>query len=291
MSEQIGFIGMGIMGSRMARNLLKAGHPVTVYNRSRDKAAPLAEAGATVADTPAEAADGADVVILMLTGPEACDAAVQGDNGILRAANPPATVVNMSTVPREYSEGLNETVTGAGIGFLEAPVSGSKKPAEDAQLVILAGGPADSVQSLEPVLLKMGKKVIHCGPVGQGAAMKLTINLLLGTMMEGLCEAVNFGTRSGLAPELILSTILAGPLGCGFFGLKEGPLKSDDYPPQFPLQHMLKDLRFAMDAARQNGAAVPAGAAVTQTFKAGLEMGLGELDLAAVMRVIQSRSG
>ncbi len=291
MSERIGFIGMGIMGSRMARNLLKAGHPVTVYNRSRDKAAPLAQDGATVADTPAKAADGADVVILMLTGPEACDAAVQGDNGILRAAHPPATVVNMSTVPKDYSEGLNETITGAGIGFLEAPVSGSKKPAEDAQLVILAGGPAETVQTLEPVLLKMGKKVVHCGPVGQGAAMKLTINLLLGTMMEGLCEAVNFGTRSGLAPELILSTVLAGPLGCGFFGLKEGPLKTDDYPPQFPLQHMLKDLRFAMDAARQNGAAVPAGSAVTETFETGLEMGFGELDLAAVMRVIQSRSG
>lgn len=291
MAEKIGFIGTGLMGAPMAENVRKAGYELAVYNRTASKTAPLAEAGATVARTPSEAASGASAVILMVTGPEAVDTVVDGDQGVAAAAERPRTVINMSTVPPAYSRQLDERLRTAGIDFVEAPVAGSRKPAAEGRLVILAGGSPERVSALEPLLSCMGNKVVHCGAIGMGTGMKMTVNLLLAIMMEGICETVHFGRRCGLSPDFILDTLLAGPLGSAFYGLKAEMIKSGEYPVEFPLKHMLKDLRFVLRTAEEGKAAVPAARNLAALFEAGVDQGLADLDMAAIKRVLEAMSG
>jgi len=286
MAQKIGFIGLGIMGQRMAANILKAGYEVTVYNRTPDKAKPLAEAGAAVAASPKELAQWADVIVFMLTGPEAIEALLHGDGGALAGMTKDKTVINMSTVSPAFTRKLSEILAAHSITLIDAPVSGSKKPAEDGTLVILAGGPKEAVDAHEKLLLAMGKKVIYCGAVGQGSCMKMFINLLLGIMMEGLCEAVNFGQKCQLDTETMLATVLAGPLGCGLFQLKADMLKSGNYPTQFPLKHMTKDIGFVLDTAKENKAAVPVGEKIFDLYKKGIGDGMGDMDFAVVKKIL-----
>jgi 3-hydroxyisobutyrate dehydrogenase-like beta-hydroxyacid dehydrogenase len=285
MTTPIGFIGQGIMGSPMALNLLKAGYPVTVYNRDKDKNAPAAKAGAKVADTPASLAAGSDVVILMLTGPEAIQAVLEGPDGALAAMEPGKTVVNMSSVEPVYTRELNERLAAKGIIFIDAPVSGSKKPAEDGGLIILAGGDKKTVDALEPVFLTMGKKVIFCGEAGHGSAMKMAVNLLLSIMMTGFGEVLAMGRASGLAEEAMLDAFLSGAMSCPLFNGKAGMIRTGDYPPQFPLKHMHKDLGFILNTAQEAGADIPLGRAVLEQYGKAMTQELGEADFAAVVKV------
>jgi 3-hydroxyisobutyrate dehydrogenase-like beta-hydroxyacid dehydrogenase len=286
MAQKIGFIGLGIMGQPMAANILKAGYELMVYNRTAEKAEALAEAGGLVASSPVELSKWADVIILVLTGPEAIDAVLYGEQGILSAPPSGKVVINMSTVSPSYTRTLDTCFASNAIVFIDAPVSGSKKPATDGTLIILAGGPRESVNKLEPLLLSMGQKVIYCGAAGQGSAMKMTVNLLLAVMMEGLCESLNLAQQLELDAGLVLNSILAGPLGCGLFNLKNDMLKQNDFPVQFPLKHMAKDLRFVLQAADEAGAAVPAAHAVFQLYRQGVGLGYGDLDFAAVKKTL-----
>jgi 3-hydroxyisobutyrate dehydrogenase-like beta-hydroxyacid dehydrogenase len=291
MPQKIGFIGMGIMGQRMAANILKAGHELMVYNRTREKTEPIADAGGLVASTPGELSTWADILIFMLTGPEAIDGVLYGEKGILETDPAAKIFINMSTVSPSYTRSLGNCLKPNGNIFIDAPVSGSKKPAADGTLIILAGGPLEKVKALEPLFLSMGQKVIYCGEAGQGSAMKMTINLLLAVMMEGLCESLNLARQCSLDPGLVLDSVLSGPLGCGLFNLKSDMLKQDDYPAQFPLKHMAKDLRFVLQTADETGAAVPAAHAVFQLYRQGISLGNGDLDFAAVKRSLETLSG
>lgn len=288
MSLKVGFIGMGIMGQPMSGNVLNAGYEVMVCNRTSEKTAPLLKAGAVAAANPKEAAEWADVIVLMLTGPEAIDAVLSGDDGLLAGIKQGKPVINMSTVSPAYSRELDEKLRAASIVLIDAPVSGSKKPAEEGTLIILAGGPEDKVRELEPLLLAMGKKVVYCGEAGQGSAMKMAVNLLLGTMMEGLCEAVNLGQKCGLSTDAILETFLSGPLSCGLFNLKTDMMKTGNFPPQFPLKHITKDLRFVLQTADEKGAATPIGSALFQLYRQGVGQDLGDMDFAAVKKVLEA---
>lgn len=290
MALKVGFIGMGIMGQPMAANILKAGYELMVYNRTPEKTGALAAAGALVASSPAELTHWADVIILMLTGPEAIDAVLSAEHGILSAQPADKVVINMSTVAPSYTRILGKRLESSSVVFIDAPVSGSKKPAVDGTLIILAGGPQESINHLEPLLRSMGQKVIYCGAAGQGSAMKMTINLLLGVMMAGLCESLNLARQLDLDNGLVLDSILAGPLGCGLFNLKKDMLKQDDFPPQFPLKHMAKDLRYVLQTADESGAAVPATHAVFQLYRQGVCLGNGDLDFAAVKKTLETRS-
>ena len=287
---KIGFIGMGIMGVPMSKNVLKAGNEVMVYNRTPERIAPVAEAGAKAVQTPKLVAQGADAVILMLTGPEAVDSVLFGEKGVLSGIKPGTPIINMSTVSPAYSRQLNERIAEASAVLIDAPVSGSKKPAEDGTLIILAGGPKEKVRELEPLLLTMGKKVVYCGEAGQGSSMKMAVNLLLGIMMEGFCEAVNFGQRCGLATETLLDAFLAGPLSCGLFNLKAEMFKNDDFPPQFPLKHITKDLRFVLQTADENGAAIPIGSSLFQLFRLASGQHWGDMDFAVVKKILEAMS-
>ena len=168
MKPKIGFMGLGIMGTPMAANLLKAGYPVMVYNRSPEKAAPLVKQGAGLASHPKALARAADVVIAMVTGPEALQDLLWGPDGAGGAFNHSKVFINMSSVSPGYTRELARELESTGVTFIDAPVSGTKKPAEDGTLIILAGGPRDKVEELEPVLLAMGKKVVYCGAAGPG---------------------------------------------------------------------------------------------------------------------------
>lgn len=286
MQQRIGFIGLGIMGQAMAANILTAGFPLSVYNRSTDKCTLLAENGADIADSPKGVADHSDIIILMLTGPAAVDAVLQGEKGLLAADCRGKTLINMSTVPPAYSQQLSGILQQHGMSFVDAPVSGSKIPAQQGTLVILAGGPKSVVQRLEPLLLSMGNNVIYCGESGSGSSMKLAINLLLATMMEGLAEASTLAEASGLASETFLQAVAAGPLACGLFKIKEAMIISGHYPPQFPFRHMAKDMQFVQQAAADQGVSLPLASRLAELFSPDAPAELLDQDFAAVKSLL-----
>ena len=290
MQPKVGFLGMGIMGQAMAKNILKAGYELTVYNRTPEKTVALGEAGARVAVTQNEIADWAEVIIMMVTGPEAIDDLLSGLQGLLVGEIANKTVINMSTISPHYCKKLSEQLRNHSATLIDAPVSGSKKPAEEGTLIILASGPKEKITELEPLFLSMGKKVVYCGDTGQGTNMKMAVNLLLGIMMEGLCEAINLGQTCGLSVAAMFEAILSGALACPLFNLKAEMLQTNSFPPQFPLKHMAKDLRFALDMAEENGAAIPVGRTISHLFNQALSEGLGDKDFAVVKKVLEDLS-
>jgi len=288
MTQPIGFIGLGIMGQPMAANLLQAGYRLHVWNRTATKAAALTRQGAASADSPRQLAETSETIVLMLTGPAAIDAVLQGPDGLLAAPLDGKTVINMSSIPPVYARQLAGQLQSHGARAIDAPVSGSRKPAEEGALVILAGGDPDDLARVEPLLLVMGKKVVHCGEAGQGSAMKMAVNLLLGTMMAGLAEAVNFGEKQGLDTATLLDTILAGPLGCGLFQLKREMLIDHAYPAQFPYRHMAKDLGFILGTAAGLQVPVPLGNMLAGLYREDADAELADSDFAAVKRILEA---
>jgi 3-hydroxyisobutyrate dehydrogenase-like beta-hydroxyacid dehydrogenase len=288
MDRDIGFIGLGMMGGPMAGNLLKNGFRLTVYNRTQEKTEPLRQAGATVASSPLAVGKETETVFLMLTGPEAVEAVLWGNNGLVSSGSRCRRVVNMSTVPPAFNRDLARKLKERGLLFLEAPVSGSRKPAAEGSLVILAGGPEAEVASLEPALLILGKKVVYCGEVGAGTSMKMVINLLLATMIGGLAESLALGEKCGLSTRTVLETVLAGPLGCGLFSMKKEMLETGEYPVQFPFRYMLKDLNFILATAVEVGLDATIGETLGRLYKKGMEQGIADEDFAAVKKVIEA---
>lgn len=282
MKPRIGFLGLGIMGRPMTINLLKAGFDVTAHNRTPRDFSELKEAGASMAASPAECVRRAEVVILMLTGPEACDAMLESEGVDLSGK----LVVNMSSVPPDYSRELAGKVDRAGGRFVDAPVSGSQKPAQEGTLVILAGGDDADIDQAEEALLAMGKKVVRCGSAGSGAMMKMAVNLLLSVMMEGLAEMMDFGKKGGLSTETMLDVVLGGPLSNMLFELKREMFLTGEYPAQFPLKHMAKDSRFIVHTADNTGASIPCGRTAREFFNRAENEGLGEEDFAAVRKIL-----
>lgn len=282
---KIGFLGLGIMGSRMAANLLERGHEVNVWNRTRGPEAQLVGRGARAASSPADAAEGVDCVVAMLTGPDAVDQVLFGEGGVADELEG-KLFVNMSTVSPAYSRGLAQRLRERGVRFMDAPVSGSKKPAEDGTLVILAGGDEADVSSMEPAFAAMGRRTVHCGDAGTGSMMKMSVNLLLGVMMQGLSEMLHFGEKGGLDREQMLDVVLEGPLSNILYQLKRDMYLSGTYPPQFPLMHMDKDLGFVLETAFDTGADIPASTAVRYQYERALKDGFGEEDFAAVIKAL-----
>jgi 3-hydroxyisobutyrate dehydrogenase-like beta-hydroxyacid dehydrogenase len=290
MKQKIGFMGLGIMGTPMSANLMKAGYPVTVYNRSPEKAESLVKQGAGLASTPEALAQAADIVIAMVTGPEALDNLLWGENGAGKALNSSKVFINMSSVSPRSTRELESQLSPTGVMFIDAPVSGTKKPAEEGTLVILAGGPEDKVKELEPLFLAMGKKVIYCGPVGQGSMMKMFINLLLGIMMGGFAEVLNFGRLGGLKMEAMLETVFAGAMNSPMFQVKAANMKEKKYPAAFPFKHLSKDLKFLVDTAYELEAPVPLGQMLLHLYRAGVAQGYGDEDISAIARVLEGLS-
>ncbi|NGM83687.1 NAD(P)-dependent oxidoreductase [Paenibacillus sp. 7124] len=279
---KIAWIGTGHMGLPMARNLIKAGIGLHVYNRTAERAQPLGKDGAVIRRTLAEAAEGADFIFLMLTKGDAVKDVLAGEEGILAHLKPNAYIVNMSTIgPEEAKEFARLTGEARGI-YVDAPVSGSVGPAVQAQLVILAGGDRDALEACRPYLDKLGKAVIHFGDVGAGSYAKLAINLLLGVTAQGVGEALLFAEKSGLDRELVLRMISESAVSTKLFEGKKEMYVKDEYPSAFMISLVAKDLGLLTDEARRAGLNLPLAEAAGKTYADATQNGKGDLDMAAV---------
>ncbi len=288
MSKSVGFVGLGLMGSRMAANLIAGGTPLVLYNRTLAKAEVLAGGNATIAATPLEVGEQVRVVFMMLTGPEAIEEVLWGEQGLVDQKSQCKVIVNMSTVPPAYNRDLAKRLDKEGVTLLEALVSGSTDAAASGSLVILTGGDQAQLESVLAYLLTMGKKTVYCGEVGKATSMKMVINMLLGTMLSGLGEAVNLGEKCGFTATEVIDTILAGPLGCGFYQAKADMLKKGEYAAGFPVKHMLKDLNFINKTADAVGTHVPLSGTVRTLYEQAMELGLADQDFAAVKKVFEN---
>jgi len=286
--KRIGFMGLGIMGRAMAVNIARAGYPLLVYNRTPKKVDELEKLGVQAASSPRVLAEKSDIIIAMVTGPEAIDGLLWNYDGAARAFTPEKTFINMSTVSPAFTKSLHQKLAPTGVTFIDAPVSGSKKPAEDATLLILAGGPGEKIEALTPLFKTMGKGVVFCGEAGQGSMMKMANNLLLGLMIEGLAETMLFGEAAGLSQEALIEVITNGPLNSPIFQMKIPPLKTGRFDPSFPLKHATKDLRFLMETASEMGIMLPAGQTMLSLFSIGVAKKWGDLDISAILKVLES---
>jgi 3-hydroxyisobutyrate dehydrogenase-like beta-hydroxyacid dehydrogenase len=281
---RIGFIGLGIMGRAMAMNLVKAGFRVTVYNRTRRRTTEFADLGCEVAATPRALAKAADTVITMVADTAAMDAVMEGPEGVYSAFSGGNTFINMSTLSPAYTSAMAKRCFTAGVSFLDCPVSGSKPAAEAAKLVILAGGDKAAVEKSSPVLKAMGRAVVYAGPAPAGTALKLCVNLIVAQLTTALAEAAVLAEAQGIAPGLIFDTLAENPaLNCGYFGLKKDNILKKDFPPAFPLKHMLKDARFMLAEAALKKVELPVTAAAEALMTRAAASGYGDKDLSVIL--------
>lgn len=282
-----GFLGLGIMGSAMATNLVQAGFDVTVWNRNPVKCAPLVALGARQARSPGEVATACDITFAMLSDPAAAREVCFAPEGVLQGIGAGRGYVDMSTVDDLTAAAIAAAITGAGGSFLEAPVSGTKKPAEDGTLIILSAGDKDLYEQAAPAFAKMGKMALYLGAVGQGARMKLVVNMILGGMMATFCEGMALGEKGGLDGRQILEVLDAGALANPMFKGKGAMLLQGEFPTSFPLKHMQKDLRLAIALGDELGQPLHNAATANETFKRACSAGHADEDVAAVYRVIR----
>lgn len=277
----IGFIGLGIMGLPMARHLSAAGYTVKVYNRTPARVKEAA-AFAQVVRTPREAADGSRYLITMVTNPEAVQAVVEGSEGAL-AATSAGTWIQMSTLDIESTLRFSQLAQKRGWSFLDCPVTGSKKQVESAQLILLAGGEAKVIQETTPLLQKLGKTIVHAGPVGAGTALKLCMNLIVAQMTTALVEATRLAEATGVDPAKIFDVLRNSPaLDCGYYRIKEEALIRKDFRPAFSLANMLKDVHFMLTEAKKRGVTLSVTQAVAELMQDAVREGHAQEDLAAI---------
>lgn len=277
----IGWIGLGLMGKPMSEQLIQAGYPVTVYNRSRDKEAALKAMGAEAAATPAALITQSDVVIIMVTDDKAINDIFHSEQGLLGANTTGKTIINMSTVSPAISREIAVACKAQGNDYLDAPVSGSVKQAETAQLVIMAGGDKAAFERVEPILAKLGKMALNIGEVGAGNVAKLAINTLLSIHAQGLAEAIVLAKQNGIAPETLLTLLNNGALANPFMKIKGDAVLNDNYAAAFSLNNIVKDLKLAQGI----GLSSPLGEAALKTYTAA-QAEFGEEDLISVIKEV-----
>ncbi|GHJ34863.1 NAD(P)-dependent oxidoreductase [Streptomyces sp. TS71-3] len=286
----VGFIGLGVMGTPMALNLARAGTPLTVWNRTPEKCEPLRAAGAVVAADPAEVFERAGTVLLMLADEPAIDAVLGRGTPDFGARVAERTVVHMGTTSPAYSLGLEADVRAAGGAYAEAPVSGSRIPAEAGRLVAMPAGPQEVLQAVRPLLAPVCHESFDCGPVPNGMVMKLAVNLFLITLVTGLTEAFHFAERQGLDRELFLTVLDAGPMASGVSRMKAPKLLDGDLSAQAGALDVLKNNRLIAEAARAGGLAAPLLEVCHALFGETVALGHGDADMIAVLHAIEART-
>jgi len=282
-----GFLGLGIMGSAMARNLVQAGFDVIVWNRSAEKSEPLVATGARLGATPRDVVAASEVTFSMVADPIATRSVCFDTYGVLAGVGPGHDYVETSTIDDPTSVEIARAVADLGGRFLEAPVTGTKKPAEDGQLVFLAAGDRGLFDDAQPAFDAMGKLAVYLGEVGNGARMKLVINSIMGGVMAALAEGLALAEKGGLEPATVLELLDAGVVANQLFRAKGPQLLERSYPASFPLKHMQKDLRLALALGESVGQPLHGTATVNQTFKRAVVAGRGDEDFSAVYEVIR----
>ncbi len=285
---RLGFVGLGIMGAPMALNLLKGGHQVTVWNRTAAACDPLRAAGADVASSPAAVAAASEITFAMLSDPEAARAVALGPDGICDGVGKGAGYVDMSTVDATTSQRVAVAVEACSARFLEAPVSGTRGPAQEGTLIILAAGDKSLYDEAAIAFDLMGKKRTFAGEVGQGARLKLVVNLIMGGMMSAFCEGLTLARHSRLDTIELLDILDAGALSNPMFRGKGPQMLADNYAVAFPLKHMQKDLRLALELGHDLQIKLPTSGTANDAFVKALDAGDGDLDFSALLRTLNN---
>lgn len=288
-NPRIAFLGLGLMGSGMAHRLLAAGFPVAVFNRNRGKAATHAAAGATLAATPREAALRADVIISMVADDQAARAVWLGPEGALAAAKHGAVCIESSTVTLDWVRELAECAAVRGLGFLDAPVTGSRTQAAAGELNFLVGGPAATLEQIRPVLAAMSKTITPLGPVGSGALLKLVNNFVCGVQVAALAEAIAMIERGGLDRAKALAILTEGAPGSPLVKAVSARMTAPDYAPHFLLRLMAKDLSYAIKTAGAQTLDLTTASTALAAFQRGIAAGHGEKDIAAVIEPLRQK--
>jgi 3-hydroxyisobutyrate dehydrogenase-like beta-hydroxyacid dehydrogenase len=287
--ERVGFIGLGIMGSRMAANLVRAGLDVTVWNRTRETAdAWASEHGGTVAASPAELAERSEAIVTMVVdGAQVRDVLGQAAESLRQGQ----LVVDCSTIGPRAAREIAAWLGERGVSFLDAPVTGSKPGAEAGTLTIMVGGEETDVERARPLFQAMGETIVHAGPVGQGQMVKVISNCVAAANAATLAEGLVVGRATGVDLEALVKVMAGGAANSTMVALKADPMQRHDYTTLFKLEHMLKDVRLCLEEAQSAGVPFPAAAHVHGLLSAGMGRGLADEDFAALLEAVEGLAG
>jgi 4-hydroxybutyrate dehydrogenase / sulfolactaldehyde 3-reductase len=290
--QKVGFIGLGVMGGPMAQNILKGGHPLTVYDLSAEAVKRLTDAGAKSAASPREVGAASDVVVTMLPEPQHVEQVVLGPNGLAEGLRAGGVVIDMSTIDPFTSQCVGAELKKRGIDMVDSPVGKTSEHAASGTLTLMVGGDPDVVERVKPVLQRMGSETFYCGGLGMGHAMKITNNLLATTIMVANTEALAIGAKCGLTLELmidVMKTTMGWNAQLGV-AMPKKAFKGDD-SPGFMIKLAEKDVRLAVELAKKQGFDAPVGAGAQATLERAMKMGLGERDTAALMFIREKELG
>ena len=288
--ETIALLGTGTMGTGMGRSLLAAGFPVRAWNRTFARAAPLAEAGATVVESPAAAATGASIVLTMLSDGAAVEAAMNGPDGALPVLGEGSMWIQSSTIGVDETDRFARLASDHGVVFADAPVLGSKVAAERGELTVLASGPATARERCQPIFDAIGSRTIGVGGAGAGTRLKLVVNTWLNGLVGVLAETIALARALGIDPEQFLTTIEGSPQGTPYARIKGDLMIQRKYPTAFSAALAAKDVRLAREAAAARGVDLPISGALANLYRQAIERGLGDEDNSAIHEVVAPRS-
>lgn len=288
---KVSFIGMGTMGTAMALNIIKAGHEVTVHNRSREKEEPVAKAGARRAGSPKEASQEADIIITCVSDTPDVEGVVLGENGVIHGAQTGAIVIDMSTISPSATRRMAAQLARKGIRMLDAPVSGGSEGAQKGTLTIMVGGEAEDVAQAMPVLSAMGKSITHVGPSGAGQFTKAINQVIISGVYLAVAEGLTLGLKAGLDMEKVVQALAGGAAGSWVLNFRSGNMIKNEYPLGFRVRLHRKDLGIALEAAKEMGVFLPCTALVAQIENGLMSLGYGDEDMSAMARLIRKHSG
>lgn len=291
MTEQIGFVGLGIMGQGMTRNLLKAGFSLTVWNRTASKMAPLVEAGAKAADSPAEVAANSDIVVACLGGTADVEQVVLGDSGLAEGFKSGNLLVDCSTISPVGTKAIAAALAEKGVGMLDAPISGGSEGAANGTLSIMVGGQAEEVNRAMPVFEAMGKTITHVGQIGAGQTVKLVNQILVVSNMLGVAEALLFAQAGGVDLEKALKAVEAGAAGSWMLSNRGPQVIEQDWRPGFTIDMQQKDLRLVLEAGDKFGTPLPATSLIFQLYRTLQAQGLGDEGNHALTKALENLAG
>ena len=288
---KIGWVGTGVMGRWMCQHVMDLGYTATIFTRTKSKADPLLKAGATWADSPAEVAESSDIIFTIVGFPEDVRQVYLGENGILTTAKSGSIVVDMTTTEPSLAVEVHQAARAQGISSIDAPVSGGDVGAREARLAIMIGGDKEAVDAIHPLFEAMGQNIVYQGEAGSGQHTKMCNQITISGTMIGVCEALLYGAKAGLALEIMLSTISKGAAGCWSLDNLAPRVLKRNFDPGFFVEHFIKDMGIALDEAKRMGISLPGLSLVHQLYLATQAQGHGRLGTHALMLALEKLSG
>jgi 3-hydroxyisobutyrate dehydrogenase-like beta-hydroxyacid dehydrogenase len=286
--QRIGVIGLGLMGQPISRRLLEAGHPVTVWNRTAEKARDLRAAGAAWASSAGAVAEASDIVITMVTDSAASEEVICGAGGVLEGARPGVILIDMSSIAPEMSRVIAGRASARGVPMLDAPVTGAPRAAAEGKLGIMVGGPRETFEACRPVFERLAAKIVYAGGSGMGTTLKLVNNLILGVAIHAAAEALVLASKAGLDPQSVIEITSVGGARTGAMETRGPRMVRRDFTPHFSANNMYKDLTTALTLAEECGVSLPVAGTAREILRAVKSQGKGDLDSCVVMTVLEA---